>query len=92
MTRDKKTVVSDEDDVEETEPAATGETEAGEEDLSGATEDEEDTVQNKLDLARAYLELGDTENVRAILDEVLSEGNAAQREEARELLEQAKSG
>ena len=28
VTRDKKTVVSDEDDVEETEPAATGETEA----------------------------------------------------------------
>ena len=78
--------------MEETEPAATDETEAGEEDLSGATEDEEDTVQNKLDLARAYLELGDTENVQAILDEVLSEGNAAQREEARELLEQAKSG
>ncbi len=92
VTRDKKTAVSDEDDVEETEPAATDETEAGEEDLSGATEDEEDTVQNKLDLARAYLELGDTENVRAILDEVLSEGNAAQREEARELLEQADSG
>ena len=73
VTRDKKTVDSDED-------------------LSDAPEDEEDTVQNKLDLARAYLELGDTENVRAILDEVLSEGNAAQREEARELLEQAKSG
>ena len=92
VTRDEKTVDSDEDDVEETEPAATGETEAGEEGLSGTAEDEEDTVQNKLDLARAYLELGDTENVRAILDEVLSEGNAAQREEARELLEQANSG
>ena len=54
-------------------------------------EEEEDQAQNKLDLARAYLELDDTENARAILDEVLSEGNAAQREEARQLLEQAKS-
>ena len=51
----------------------------------------EDMVQNKLELARAYLELGDGENVRAILHEVLSEGNAAQREEARQLLEQAAS-
>jgi len=55
-------------------------------------EEEEDQAQNKLDLARAYLELDDTENARAILDEVLSEGNAAQREEARQLLEQVKSG
>ena len=55
-------------------------------------EEEEDQAQNKLDLARAYLELDDTENARAILDEVMSEGNAAQREEARQLLEQANSG
>ena len=54
--------------------------------------DAEDLVQNKLDLARAYLELGDAENVRSILNEVLTEGNAAQREEARQLLEQAASG
>ncbi len=93
------------DNMEEAEPGAMdeveaeadglsdeAEAEAEEEDLSDETEDEEDLVQNKLDLARAYLELGDTENVRAILDEVLSEGNAAQREEARELLEQANSG
>ena len=54
-------------------------------------QEEEDMVQNKLELARAYLELGDGENVRSILQEVLSEGNAAQREEARQLLEQATS-
>ena len=54
-----------------------------------ADPEDEDLVQNKLDLARAYLELGDAENVRSILNEVLTEGNAAQREEARQLLEQA---
>ena len=93
------------DDMEEAVPGAEDEFEAEkdglsdeaqaeveEEDLSDEIEDEEDLVQNKLDLARAYLELDDAENVRAILDEVLSEGNAAQREEARQLLEQAKSG
>ena len=57
-----------------------------------AEQEDEDLVQNKLDLARAYLELGDTENVSSILNEVLAEGNAAQREEARQLLEQADSG
>ena len=72
--------------------------EDGEEVLGEDVEEEiredkdEDQVQNKLDLARAYLELGDAENVRSILDEVLSEGNAAQREEARELLERANPG
>lgn len=54
-------------------------------------EEEEDQAESKLDLARAYLELDDPENARAILDEVLSEGNAAQREQARQLLEQANS-
>ena len=71
------------------------ETEAGEEgggDQAGAAQEDEDLVQNKLDLARAYLDLGDAENVRAILNEVLAEGNAAQKEEARQLLEQADSG
>ena len=61
-------------------------------DGEGADAEDGDLVQNKLDLARAYLDLGDVENVRSILDEVLAEGNAAQKEEARQLLEQADSG
>ncbi len=60
-------------------------------DEEGADAEDADLVQNKLDLARAYLDLGDVENVRSILDEVLAEGNAAQKEEARQLLEQADS-
>ena len=62
--------------------------EAGEDDISDDIEDEEDRVQNRLDLARAYLELGDAENVQSILDEVLADGNAAQKEEAQQLLAQ----
>ena len=65
--------------------------EVSDEDQAGAEQEDEDLVQNKLDLARAYLELGDEDNVRSILNEVLTEGNAAQREEARLLLEQADS-
>ena len=76
----------DEDQVDTEQEAS------GDEEQEYAEPEDEDLVQNKLDLARAYLELGDAENVRSILNEVLMEGNAAQREEARLLLEQADSG
>ncbi len=46
---------------------------------------EADEVATKLDLARAYIEMGDAEGAKDILDEVLTEGNEAQREEAREM-------
>ena len=45
-----------------------------------------DEVGTKLDLARAYIDMGDTEGARGILGEVLSEGNDTQQGEARELL------
>jgi pilus assembly protein FimV len=45
-----------------------------------------DEVGTKLDLARAYIDMGDTEGARGILSEVLSEGNDVQRLEARDLL------
>ena len=77
--------------AETTDELTSQEQDMGDEQEEGYQE-EEDMVQNKLELARAYLELGDGENVRSILQEVLSEGNAAQREEARQLLEQATSG
>ena len=44
-----------------------------------------DEIATKLDLARAYIDMGDTEGARDILDEVLSEGNEIQRQEAREM-------
>jgi pilus assembly protein FimV len=43
-------------------------------------------VNTKLDLARAYLEMGDKEGAREILQEVLSEGDAAQKADADKLL------
>lgn len=64
-------------------------------DVSGAGADEEDEFDflsgadeaaTKLDLARAYIDMGDTEGARDILDEVLAEGNDNQQQEARELL------
>jgi pilus assembly protein FimV len=47
-----------------------------------------DEVATKLDLARAYIDMGDAEGARSILDEVTQEGNAAQKKEAQELMRQ----
>ena len=41
----------------------------------------------QLDLARAYISMGDKEAARIILDEVVSHGNEAQQEEARKMLD-----
>jgi pilus assembly protein FimV len=50
----------------------------------------EDTIGTKLDLARAYLDMGDPEGARSMLDEVMSEGNDSQKGEARKLLAEIK--
>lgn len=46
-----------------------------------------DVVSTKLELARAYLDMGDNEGARGMLEEVLSEGSEVQRDEARQLLD-----
>jgi pilus assembly protein FimV len=43
-------------------------------------------VGTKLDLARAYVDMGDPEGARSILEEVLKEGNATQKQEAERLM------
>ena len=45
-----------------------------------------DEVATKLDLAQAYIDMGDTDGARDILSEVLTEGNETQRGEAKEML------
>ena len=44
-------------------------------------------VGTKLDLARAYMDMGDPEGARSILEEVLQEGSATQKQEAQRLIE-----
>ncbi len=46
-----------------------------------------DEVATKLDLARAYIDMGDTEGAKDILDEVVQEGDDGQKQEASTLLE-----
>lgn len=48
--------------------------------------DATDYVETKLDLASAYLDMGDQVGARSLLEEVLQEGNATQKERAEELL------
>ena len=45
-----------------------------------------DETTTKLDLERAYIEMGDADGARDILDEIMSEGNETQKREAREML------
>lgn len=62
--------------------------EGGEVDSSGlmfATDGDE--VATKLDLARAYMDMGDHDGARSILEEVLEDGNDGQKQEAQTLLD-----
>jgi pilus assembly protein FimV len=44
-------------------------------------------VGTKLDLARAYMDMGDPEGARSILEEVVQEGSTSQKQEASRLIE-----
>ncbi len=52
--------------------------------------DDVDEVSTKLDLARAFIDMGDTEGARGSLEEVVTEGNDEQKEEAQSLLDSIK--
>jgi pilus assembly protein FimV len=49
--------------------------------------DDVDEVSTKLDLARAFIDMGDAEGARSSLEEVLAEGTEEQKAEATQLLE-----
>ncbi|MEW6132471.1 MAG: FimV/HubP family polar landmark protein [Pseudomonadota bacterium] len=55
-------------------------------DMGGGGEDDFDEVATKLDLARAYLEMGDKEGAREILQEVINEGNEKQKSDAQGIM------
>jgi pilus assembly protein FimV len=48
----------------------------------------EEAIVTKLDLARAYLDMGDPDGARSMIEEVIAEGNETQQQEARKLLEE----
>lgn len=85
---------ADDTDQETNTSPGTESTDDGGADLSGEDlEDDEfdflsgtDESATKLDLARAYVEMGDADGAREILEEVSLEGNDEQKAEAQELL------
>ena len=49
---------------------------------------DEDEPSNKLDLARAYIDMGNSEGAKSILDKVIASGTAVEKQEAYRLLAQ----
>ncbi|HGG60841.1 MAG TPA: hypothetical protein ENK26_13155, partial [Gammaproteobacteria bacterium] len=47
-----------------------------------------DQIGTKLDLAKAYLDMGDDEGAREALEEVIARGDEEQKAEAKKLMEQ----
>ena len=72
--------------LDETIDTADAETGIDEEDASEGLLSTTDEVTTKLDLARAYLDMGDPEGARSILGEVMEEGNDEQKNEAEALI------
>lgn len=73
----------DEDLVTQESDSISQESSSSSDSNSGVSEEE---VQTKLELAKAYLEMGDEDSAKDILQEVQKEGNSAQSEEAAKLL------
>ena len=48
----------------------------------------EDEIGTQLDLAKAYIELGDNDNAKTILDEIVAQGNEEQKQQAQDMLGQ----
>ncbi len=86
--------IRDDATVEQPRPAIAPEEEAetlslGPEDMSEDLHDARTMTEvgTKLDLARAYVDMGDPGGARSILEEVLDEGDEGQRQQAQQLLD-----
>lgn len=67
-------------EIPEVDPEAAGD----DEDLGFLSDSDE--VATKLDLARAYIDMDDTEGARDIIEEIMKEGNDQQKQEAKNLI------
>ncbi len=50
--------------------------------------DDSDEISTKLDLAKAYIDMGDIDGAKSILSEVVADGNDEQKEEAQKLIDE----
>lgn len=58
-------------------------------DFDDAMGDDGDEIATKLDLARAYVDMGDADGANEILKEVVAEGNDEQKKEAQDLIDKS---
>jgi len=87
--------VRDDETVEQPRPSMSGRTaeiptmSLGPEDMSDDLHEARTMTEvgTKLDLARAYVDMGDPAGARSILEEVLDEGDEGQRQQAQQLLD-----
>jgi pilus assembly protein FimV len=82
--------------LREEEPLLPDQPDVGE-DLSGGDDDGveggvEDVYTTRLKLAEAYLEMGDTDGAREMLEEVMADGSLEQQEVARRIMERVDNG
>lgn len=68
-------------------PATTAHAEPAGDEFGDFGELNDDPIDTKLDLARAYLDMGDPDGARAMLEEVMQEGTQMQQDVAKGLLE-----
>ncbi|RBO79877.1 FimV/HubP family polar landmark protein [Marinomonas aquiplantarum] len=90
----EETLAEMQDEVEEIDVPAFGEAEAASDEAISDDEEEfdffdasGDEVATKLDLARAYMDMGDEEGARVILEDVVESGNEQQIAEAQSMME-----
>lgn len=77
-----ETPLSDDDDKPDTSTVEVPVAEVSDEEFFSG----EDAIGTKLDLAKAYLDMGDPDGARSMLEEVLAEGSSSQQDEARKLI------
>ena len=83
-SEDETDVDGDDAEVEADEADAE---EASDEEESDEDDSSDDDIDTQLDLASAYIEMGDYEGAREIIEEVLNSGDESQKEQAQTLLD-----
>ncbi len=82
----KETEIFDEFDFDSDASEAVDEIESGVSDLTDM-----DELETKIDLAKAYIDMGDVDAAKGIAEEVKNKGNSEQKEAAQEIIDQLNS-
>ncbi len=88
---DATTIIADLDSVDVSDQFTSLDDELGGSDEELDFLSDADEASTKLDLARAYIDMGDRDGAKDILDEVMVEGNDSQVEEAKSLMDRLES-